>query len=402
MKHLSPNDPVPALRGDVVFSHRPTGSGAEVIHIRPIGSGEGTRLHGFELSIARMLDGHRSAQDVVSRATRLGLPLSVPALEGFINHLQQNHLLARTAGEAASPVSPWSERLEWDPLVREQYQSALKSLRAGRTDEARNRLDRLLATAPLLDEARALRNWLAEHPTGSHEGESFRAVFSKAEREWMRYAREEIAARDVVPLPSPPSRTSLDTSERRAIRPSYGPYIVLFLVLAVALAGLFIPFPTRVSAPAELTPITVTPVVAPSGGTLSTVEVEEGQWVSAGAPIVTYSDGEQLSAATEGMVRNLTALEGRPVLEGQQLAEIEDTRQLRLTAHLDPRQAAQVREGQKATIALGTRRAETTVNAISGREVVTTVENRNKQLEPGNAVVDIDVGAKSIFQRILP
>lgn len=400
MKHLSPTDPVPALRGDVVFSHRPTGSGAEVIHIRPIGFGEGTRLHGFELSIARMLDGRRTAQDVVSRATRLGLPLSVPALQGFITQLQQHHLLARTAGEAASPVSPWSERMEWDPLVREQYQSALKALRAGRTDEARNRLDRLLATAPLLEEARSLRNWLAEHPTGDHEGESFRQVFAKAEREWLRYGGDDVMAREVVPLPL--VDTALDVDDRRAIRPSYGPYIALFLVLAVALAGLLIPFPLRVSVPAELRPITITPVVAPLGGTIETVEVQEGQWVSAGAPLITYSDGEQLAAATDGMVSNLTASPGRPVLEGQQLAEIEDTRQLRLTAHLDPRQAAQVREGQKATIALGNQRAETTVNAVSGREVVTTIENSDNSLEPGNAVVDIDVGARSIFQRILP
>src|SRR5262245_38743714 len=109
MKHLSPVDPVPKLRGDVVFSRRPLGSGAEVIHIRPIGYGETMRLHGFELSLARLLDGRRTAQDVVKRANRIGLPLSLGSLEAFIRHLQSHRLLARSAGEAASPVSPWAE-----------------------------------------------------------------------------------------------------------------------------------------------------------------------------------------------------------------------------------------------------------------------------------------------------
>src|SRR5438128_2694748 len=116
MKQISPQSPVPTLRGDLVFSSRPTGAGAEVIHIRPIGYRDGTTLHGFELSLARMLDGRRSAQDVLTQANRIGLPLSLSALEGFIEHLEAHHLLARTAGEAAASVSPWSERVEWDPI----------------------------------------------------------------------------------------------------------------------------------------------------------------------------------------------------------------------------------------------------------------------------------------------
>ena len=396
MKQLSPTDPVPALRGDVVFSQRPNGAGAEVIHIRPVGSTDSARLHGFELSLARLLDGRRTAQDVVQRASRLGLPLSVPALQGFISQLEQHHLLARTAGEAASPISPWSQRLEWDPLVREQYQAALKALRIGHTEEARNRLDRLLATAPLLEEARSLRDWLTRHPSGSLEGQSFREVFARAEREWLKSTPR------VVPLPGPTAAEALDRSELRAVRPSATPYVVMFLVLGLALLGLFIPFPLRVSAPAELTPITVTPLVAPLGGTIQSVDVEEGQWVTAGTPLVTYSDGDVVSAPSEGLVSDVNVLAGRPVHEGQQLLELQDTRQLRLSAQLNPRQAEQVQQGQRATIALGNQRAETTINAVSGRQVVTTFDNAGNAMEPGDAVVDIDVGSRSIFQRILP
>lgn len=393
MKHLSPTDPVPSLRGDVVFSQRPTGSGAEVIQIRPIGFGEGTRLHGFELSIARMLDGRRSAQDVVNRATRLGLPLSVPALEGFINHLQAHHLLARSPGEAAAS-SPWSERFEWDPIVRQQYQAALKSLRAGEVDAARLKLDRLLSHAPLLEEARGLRTWLAQHPSGAAGAETFHDTFVKAENHWLRRGR-------LAPVTSfPPAE--LDLQDLRAVRPSMLPYAILMVVIAVMLAGLLIPFPARVSAPAQLTPVTVTPAIAAVGGTIGEVHVDEGQWVSIGDPLVTLSEpeGAGLVAEADGVVRNITAAEDKPVLEGQQLMEIEDTRQLRLTAQLDPSQARHVRAGQQATIALGSHRATTKVSGLSGNQLVTSIDNTGRQMEPGNAVVDIDIGSRSLLQRM--
>lgn len=391
MKHLSPTDPVPSLRGDVVFSSRPQGSGAEVIHIRPIGFGEGTRLHGFELSLARMLDGQRSAEDVVQRATHLGLPLSVPALEGFIAHLEAHGLLARNAAEAKR-ASPWMERFEWDPQVREQYQSALRTLRDGQPLKARQKLERLLATAPLLEEARTLHSWILQHPTGVSSGETFHDTFHKAENQWLRGSAT-----------APAADAYDDTAELRAVRRSYTPYGVLFGVLVVLVAGLLIPFPTRVSVPAALTPVTVTGAIAPVDGMIGEVSVQEGQWVTTGDPLLRYSEpeGAVLTAEAEGVVRGLSAVAARPVVEGQKLLELQDTRQLRLFAHLTSSQVEDVRVGQRATIALGARRAATTVNALSGNELVTTIENADGRMEPGNAVVDIDIGSRSLLQRMM-
>jgi hypothetical protein len=395
MRNLSPNDAVPPLRGDIVFSQRPQGSGAEVIHIRPIGAREGARLHGFELSLARMLDGRRTAQDVVNRATTLGLPISVPALQGFVNYLEAHSLLARTAGEAASAISPWRERVEWDPTVRLQYQAALKALRLGRVDEARAMLDRLLMTAPLLDDAKSLRSWIDLHPNGQSEGEPFRDTFLKAERGWLGQ----------LPAPHrlPPARAdALDAAELKAVQPSLVPFIVLLAIIVVAGLALFVPFPMKVSVPAKLTPVTVTPIEATSGGQLGEVLVSEGAWVNAGEYLVTYQqpEGEALMAPTDGIVRDLTAAPGEAVMQGQQLARLEDTRQLRMTAELDGDQARLVKVGQAANISLGTHRAEARVDAKSGREVVSTIDNRANRLEPGTAVVDIDVGAKSLLQRM--
>lgn len=399
MRHLSPTDAVPVLRGDVVFSGRPTGAGAEVITVRPIGAGSGARVHGFELSLARMLDGKRTAQDVVNQAARLGLPLSVPALEGFIGFLEQHHLLARSDAEARSAVSPWSERTEWDPSVRLQYQAALKALRGGRPDDARRVLDRLLATAPRLDEARMLRSWIDSHPDASSEdGLTFGDAYREAQRNWMKGADDW----SEHPLVTDES-VKLERAELRSVRRSFAPVAVLLSLLAVALVGLLIPIPRVVSVPGLLQPVALQPVVAAAPATIETVHVTQGQQVKPGDRLVTFAapSGETLVAQTEGTVADLSAAQGRQVVEGQVLMSIQDTRQLRMMARLDPSQAAEVRDGQTATIALGQRRAKTTINAVSGREIVTTLDNANGSMEPGRAVLDIDVGSSSFLQRML-
>ncbi|MBL8957325.1 MAG: HlyD family efflux transporter periplasmic adaptor subunit [Myxococcaceae bacterium] len=388
MNRLSPNDLVPKLRGDVVFSRRPTGTGAEVIHIRPIGHGESTRLHGFELSLARLLDGRRTAEDVVGRANRIGLPLSLSALDAFIRHLQGHGLLARSAGEASSPVSPWSLRDEWDEGVRMQFQAALKALRRGDVQHTRDLLDRLLATAPALEEARALRAWLDQNPDGVG-AEPFVRTWSRAESEWLK-----------VPAP-PRASPPLERAELRSVRRSWVPMVVLGLVLAAGLAALLLPLPEVVSAPGRLDPIAVTRVEVPRDAVVQRVHVAEGQWVRAGEPLVTFEGGEGITAPTEGRVADVFVREGGHSRQGQQLLRLEDTRQLRLTATLDPVQAAEVREGQTATIALGAYRAKTTVNAVSSETVVTTLDNSAGRMEPGDAIVDIDVGSESLLKRVL-
>ena len=386
MKHLSPTDPVPALRGDVVFSRRPTGSGAEVIYIRPIGYGESTRLHGFELSLARLLDGRRTAQDVVRRAARIGLPLTLPSLEGFIRYLQSHELLSRTMGEAASAISPWSERSEWDELVRQHYRSALEAIRAGRADDARLRLDRLLSLAPQVSEARSLREWLADHPAGIEDGEAFEETFAKVQAGWVS---------------EPDQLVPLAREELRAVRRSWVPAAVLLAVILAALALLLVPLPRVVSAPGELQPITVTPLDAPADVTVREVQVEEGDRVLPGDPLLSFNEGSGLTAPVAGTVTDVRVLPGLYVAAGAPLLELGDTRRLTLTANLDPVQAAEVQPGQTVTVALGTRRVKTRVEALSGDTVTTTVDNAAGLMEPGAVLVDIDVGAWSVLQRML-
>jgi hypothetical protein len=394
MKHLTPTDAVPSLRGDLVFTPRPNGSGAEVVQIRPIGSNDRASLHGFELSLARMLDGHRNAQDLLNHAARIGLPLNLSGLEGFIDFLSERSLIARTAGEEATPVSPWAERTEWDPIVRLQYQAALKALRAGQPEDARVLLDHLLESAPLLDEARALRGWLAQHPRGVLDGESFNETFQKAQRSWL--SRRATVAR----FPELARSEPLDAAELRAVRPSFAPIAALIAVGVIIVASLIIPIPARVSLPAQLAPVMVSPIVAPEGGVIGQVRVHEGQEVKAGDVLLTFAGQQVITAPQDGVVHELIAVEGKPVLEAQELMRLEDTHELRMTARLDSQQAREVRPGQTATIALGQRSAKSTVSAVRGREVVSMVNNAGDALEPGHAIVDIDVGPRSLLQRI--
>src|SRR5581483_2335811 len=160
MRPLSPDDVVPRLRSDVVIADAPAGMGGELVDIKPNG-GEVMHLHAFELSLARMLDGRRRAQEVVDRAVQLGLPLGLPSLDGFIRELEDHSLVARGPNGA----SPWQERAAWSPTERVLFQAALRSARQGRVIEARRALDQLLASAPRNAEARMLRASLDEQST---------------------------------------------------------------------------------------------------------------------------------------------------------------------------------------------------------------------------------------------
>lgn len=392
MKHLSPTDSVPSLRSDLVLSERPTGSGAEVIHLRPVGSRESAELHGFELSLARMLDGRRTVREVLTRAGQLGLPLTLAALEGFIGHLEGQGLLARDGRQVRGPVSPWNQRTPWDPTIRAQYQAALKALRSGHVDDAKVLLDQLLASAPTLEEARELKGWLVEHPSGVVAGgQTFRQVYSRTERDWLG---------SVTPLDP---HVKLEREDLRAVRRSAGPMVAVAAVLLIGAAALLVPIPAQVHAPAQLTPITVTEVAALHDGTLAESRVQDGQWVHEGDVLFTFEDelAEPVTAPHDGKVTGLYARQGAVVSAGQELVELQDPRTLKVTARVDSREALVVKPGQKATIALGHQSEVTTVAEVNGRDVsVTQIDNTAGRLEPGRAVLDIDIGPRSLLQRI--
>src|SRR5688572_23613483 len=117
MSSISPNDVVPALRNGVVFSSAPWGLGDGTLQVTNLANGEEVGLRGFESSLARMLDGHRTAIEVVDGASQIGLPMTLDELEGFVTKLTRHGLV----GEQADVPAPRAARDRWDEATRQRF-----------------------------------------------------------------------------------------------------------------------------------------------------------------------------------------------------------------------------------------------------------------------------------------
>jgi len=370
MRPLSPDDVVPRLRGDVLIADAPAGMGGELVDIKPNG-GDVMHLHAFELSLARMLDGRRRAQEVVDRAVQLGLPLGLPSLDGFIRELEDRSLVARGPGGA----SPWQVRATWSAAERALFQAALKSARQGQVIEARRALDQLLLTSPRNADARMLRASLDEQST-----RAFRDAFLASERAWLQ--------------DSAPTRAEL-----KAVRPSFGPLAVLLALAGSLLVGFFVPFPRVVNAPAVLKPAAVIDVEAPRNAEVRSVAVAEHQRVEGGDVLYTDTRGE-VHAPFAGTVTDVRVSKGQPTQLGQTAVTIEDQSRLNMVVRLTGSGASAVRAGQTATLTLGDKSVKATLDSVHGSEAHAFIDNRNGEVEPGNATADIEVAPASLYQRL--
>lgn len=147
-----PTDKVPAIRPDLRIS-KLLASG-EVFEVFDPRRGRGFSLLDFEISVARLLDGKRTAAEVLERATGLGIAINLETLKGFLQQLNAYQFIDHRVKEG---TTTWPKRTPWTPEVREQYQRALKALRAGEKGEAKAALDALQKLDPGNLEAGALR-----------------------------------------------------------------------------------------------------------------------------------------------------------------------------------------------------------------------------------------------------
>lgn len=313
--HLSPRDVVPPIREDLEASPPPSGTGAEVITVAPHDGRSGAmRMHGFEFSIARMLDGRRTADDVIANCQRLGLPVNLDALEDFLFQLKTHGLLS------AVPVQGRKAGFNWAPEVRDLYRNALRAAREGEFARAKQYLDTLLNRAPGTIEAVRLRDWIDTHPDPHVAGRTFGAVFQRTLDSW---AEER-----------PPHWTA---EVRDTLRKTSWPIVGVLTAIAFLIAYAFLPTSHRVTASAVLAPGTEVPIAAPVTGTVDEVFVKEGDQVEAGAPLFAYGVGElqarlsELSDRLEAARAPLRAEaaktpEGAPLAEALARAEDELTR----------------------------------------------------------------------------
>ena len=443
MKRLAPDDVVPPLRNKLVVRAPPVGNGAEVIDVGPADVGDHLQLHGFEFSMARMLDGKRTAHEVMRNCAQLGIPLSLRSLEGFLRELELHGLLARegrlSGGVASAEVRG---RPAWDPVVRDDFRAALRTARAGKLEEARKRLETVLAESPGNVEAAQLLEWIErqqEPATAKPEQSDFLKVYRTVETRWRTQLPHDLGSRL-------PTRHLV----ARALRPALRPALYVGLGVMLVLAMLFVPLPRVMTSAVRLSPISEQKVVAERDGLVDAVVVREGARVSQGAELFTWDVSTELAQLAElramlaqaqgvdpnapaaqpppasdiaflnqradelqraiearrvlapraGIVRGLRATPGDFIEKDQPLFQIDDIDQLKMVALVTPRQARLVNVGEPLTVRIGEQQFATQVEAVSSSEIVATLKAASSTLEPGSEVVDLELSPESLWKRI--
>ncbi len=371
MSALSPNDLVPRLRSDVFVADMPAGIGDDFVEVKTAGN-HAVRLRGFELSLARMLDGHHTAREVIERAAQVGLPLPLTALDGLIHEFAELGLLARSNAPGSSP---WLERKTWSPTERALFRVALRKARQGQLPEARTALDQLLANNRKNEEALRLRAAL-DHA----DPRAFKDAYGTAQREWLTH--------------TDPTRAEL-----RAVRSSAAPWFVMIALLACIAVTFGVPFPRVITAPARLAAITVTPVDAAHSGVIKDVMVVDGKHVEAGETLFTYQNDEVVGAPAAGIVRGVTIVHDGEVFDGQRLMNVDDESSLIMSARLPTDAWGVVTPGATATLNLGDHNAKATIDSVNNGVATATIDNSARELDPGSSYVDIEATPASIWQR---
>src|SRR4051794_21417444 len=73
-------------------------------------------LYDFELSMARMLDGKRTSQQVIESSTKLAIPVTLDSLEKFLRQLRAYGFVEEGIDVVVEGApKAWEPREEWDP-----------------------------------------------------------------------------------------------------------------------------------------------------------------------------------------------------------------------------------------------------------------------------------------------
>jgi multidrug efflux pump subunit AcrA (membrane-fusion protein) len=275
---LSAGERVPQLRADLQIT---TDGSQGAILLDPT-SGTTHSLRDVEVSLARMLNGQRTSDEVVAAAQRIGLPITIETLGRFVGKLSQLGLLAPL--DTPPGNGPWPDRAVWATPARELYQEALRAFRSDRHQEAIALLERALSEAPS-PEAEQLLAQVRTHAAGGAL-RSFSQEWGALEQSW--FATEA--------GPSPVEEVALPPPARR----SKAPLILLGLLAVATGAAVLVPFPASVVVPVMLKSRSSQPVTLARAGKLGTLEVTEGQVVQPGAVLARYDVTLSRAAVASG------------------------------------------------------------------------------------------------------
>ena len=184
---LAPSEVVPAFRGDLKLADPVQGAGEKLVTVADPVSGKSMAFRGFELSIARMLNGQRTASEVVEAASAIGLPISLEGLTGFVAKLRALGFLLHPLDVAPPSPTTWGERREWSEEIRSRYQVALKEARSNDLMSAQQHLAELHRDAPDNNDVTELMAWVEERvkaPAAGKKLPTFTDIYGVVERGW--------------------------------------------------------------------------------------------------------------------------------------------------------------------------------------------------------------------------
>ncbi|MFT3842158.1 MAG: biotin/lipoyl-binding protein [Myxococcaceae bacterium] len=153
---LKPEHIVPSMRNDLKIVA--TAGARSTYQVSDPGAHRAFTLFDFEVSIARMLDGRRTAAQVVEAAATIGITLTVDSLRRFLLQLKAfKFLSAEPANIKRGAQSTWPMRAEWTEDLRQLFQNALRLLRTAKLKESREYLMAMLEIDPMNKEAQEFK-----------------------------------------------------------------------------------------------------------------------------------------------------------------------------------------------------------------------------------------------------
>lgn len=150
---LQPTQTVPCFRGDLKIARKAQGA---TIDVTDPTNGKTFPLYDFEVSLARMLDGRRTIEDVIDDGQRLGIPIDLDSLGQFLRQLERYGFLAAAGTTAPPSDASRTPRRKWDEGVRTLFQSGLRTFRRGRYSQALAYFEAILLQDPENSEAREM------------------------------------------------------------------------------------------------------------------------------------------------------------------------------------------------------------------------------------------------------
>lgn len=323
---LNPTDVVPAFRSDLKLADPVQGAGEKLVTVADPLSGKSMAFRGFELSIARMLNGQRTAGEVIDAAEAIGLPISLEGLSGFVKKLRSLGFLTHPLDGPVQMPTTWGQRREWSEEIRQRYQTALKEARSNELLSAKQHLTELLDDAPDNEDVRGLMQWVDERlkaPAAGKKLPPFTDVFSVVERTWFEEAdrqsaeNQRLASLSDVPVATDPSlehqvdpAASIETEAPQKKKGGAGKIVLVLLLLLIVGAGAaaaLVPLPYVVTGTFELAPRNSLSVEVAREGVVGTVTARDGDWVEAGAQLFSYDTevAKKKLAEVEGRVQDL-------------------------------------------------------------------------------------------------